>query len=67
MEIYSGTDPEPGVLKLICPYCQQTFETYEKIERHLGIHIISVNNYDETDGEDDEAFLAKFEDDRNVR
>ena len=23
LEICSGTDPEPEVLKLICPYCQQ--------------------------------------------
>ena len=66
MEIYSGTDTELGMLKLICPYCQQTFETYDKIKRHLGIHIISVSDYNETDGED-EAFLAKFDDNRNLR
>ena len=40
MEICSGTDPEPEVLKLSCPYCQQTFETYDKIEKHIGIHIM---------------------------
>ena len=39
-KICSGTDPEPEVLKLICPYCQQTFETYDKIEKHIGIHIM---------------------------
>ena len=27
MEICSGTDPAPEVLKPICPYCQQIFET----------------------------------------
>ena len=40
MEICSGTDPEPEVLKLICPYCQQTFDIYDKIENHIGIHIM---------------------------
>ena len=40
VEISSGTDPEPKVLKLICPYCQQTFETYDKIKKHIGIHIM---------------------------
>ena len=39
MEICSGTDQEPEVQKLICPYCQQTFDIYEKIENHIGIHI----------------------------
>ena len=29
MEICSWTDPEPEVLKLICSYCQKTFETYD--------------------------------------
>ena len=37
MEICSGTDTEPEVLKLMCPYCQQNFETAEK---HIGIHIM---------------------------
>ena len=40
VEISSGTDTEPKVLKLICPYCQQTFETYDKIEKHIEIHIM---------------------------
>ena len=40
MEICSGTDAEPEVLNLSCPYCQQTFETYEKIEKRIGIHIM---------------------------
>ena len=40
VEISSGTDTEPMVLKLICPYCQQTFETHDKIEKHFGIHIM---------------------------
>ena len=31
MEICSGTDPDPEVLKLIWPYGQKTFETYDKI------------------------------------
>ena len=31
MEICSGTDPKPEVLKLICPYCQQTFDKYDKL------------------------------------
>ena len=26
--------------KLSCPYCQKTFETYVKIEKHIGIHIM---------------------------
>ena len=40
IEICLGTDQEHEVLKLICPYCQQTFETYDKIEKHIGIHIM---------------------------
>ena len=40
MEICSGTDPKPEVLKLICPYCQKTIETYDKIEKPIGIHIM---------------------------
>ena len=40
MEICSGTDPEPEVLKLIRPYCQQNFETADGIEKHIGIHIM---------------------------
>ena len=40
MEVCSGTDQEPEVLKLICPYCQQTFDMYDKIENHIGIHIM---------------------------
>ena len=42
MEIFSGTDPEPGVLKMSCPYCQQTFETYDKVEKNIGIHIMRL-------------------------
>ena len=38
MEIFRGTDPKPNVLKLICPYCQPTIETYDKIEKHIKIH-----------------------------
>ena len=46
MEICSGTDPEPEVLKLICPKCQQTFETSDKIEKHIGIHIMGwIRNF----------------------
>ena len=49
MEICSGTDPEPEVLKLIRPYCQKTFETYDIGEAHwnshheidLNLHILS--------------------------
>ena len=40
MEICSGTDPKPKVLKLIGPYCQPTFETYDKIEKHIWIHFM---------------------------
>ena len=40
VEISSGTYTEPMVLKLICPYCQQTFETYDNIEKYIGIHIM---------------------------
>ena len=40
MEICLGTDPEHEVLKLICLYCQKTFEKYHKILKHIGIHII---------------------------
>ena len=40
MEICSGTDPEPVVLKLIGPYGQKTFETYDKIKKPIGIHIM---------------------------
>ena len=39
MEICSWTDPEPEALKLICPYCQKTFEMYDKIEKPIGIDI----------------------------
>ena len=39
MEICSGTDQEPEVQKLICPYCQQTFNIYDKIDNHIRIHI----------------------------
>ena len=35
MEICSVTDPEPEVLKLICPHCQQNFETADGIEKHI--------------------------------
>ena len=38
MEICFGTDAEPEVLKLICPYCPQIFETTDAIEEHIGIH-----------------------------
>ena len=31
MEICSETDPEHEMLKLICPYIQKTFKTYDKI------------------------------------
>ena len=41
MEISSGTDPEPEVLKLICPYDQKTFKTYDKIKKPIGIHIMT--------------------------
>ena len=41
MEIYSGTDPEPEVLNLICPYSQKTFKTYDKIDKPIGIHIMT--------------------------
>ena len=40
MEICSGTDQEPEVLKLICPFCQKTFETFDKLEKPIGIHIM---------------------------
>ena len=40
LDICSGTEPEPEMMKLICPYCQQTFETNDKIEKHIGIHIM---------------------------
>ena len=40
MEICSWTDPEPEVLKLIRPYCQKTFEPYDKIEKPIGIDIL---------------------------
>ena len=39
MEICSGTDPGPEVQKLVCPYCQQTFNIYDKIKNHIRIHI----------------------------
>ena len=39
-EICSGTNPKPEVLNLICPYGQKTFETYDKIEKPSGSHII---------------------------
>jgi hypothetical protein len=41
MEICSGTDPELEVLKPICPYCQQTFDIYDKIENYIGIQIMA--------------------------
>ena len=37
MEIFSGTDTEHEVLKLNCPYGQQTFDIYDKIENYIGI------------------------------
>ena len=40
MKICSGTDPEPKVLKVICPYGQKTFETYDKIENPIGSQIM---------------------------
>ena len=40
MGICSGTDPDPDVLKLIRPSCQQNFETADGIEMHIGIHIM---------------------------
>ena len=42
VEICSGTDTEPEVLKLICPNSQKTFETYDKIEKHIGIHTMRL-------------------------
>ena len=41
MEICSGTDPEPEVLKLIRPYCQQNFETTDGIEKHIRVNIMT--------------------------
>ena len=41
MEICPGTDPELDVLKLICPYCQQTFDIYDNIENYIGIQIMT--------------------------
>ena len=38
MESCLGTDTEPEVLKPICPYCHQIFETTDEIEDHIGIH-----------------------------
>ena len=40
MDICSGTDQKRDVMKLIGPYCQQTFETNDKIKKHIGIHIV---------------------------
>ena len=40
MEICSWTDQEPEVLKLIGPYCQKTFETYDKIEKPIVIDLL---------------------------
>ena len=40
MEICSGTDPEPEVMKLIGLNCQQTFEINDKIENHIKINIM---------------------------
>ena len=28
--------------KQICPFCHQTFEKYDKIKKHIGIHIMSL-------------------------
>ena len=39
-KICSATDPDPEVLKLFQPYCQQNFETSDGIEKHIGIHIM---------------------------
>ena len=41
MEICSGTDPELDMLKLVRPYCQQTFDIYDKIENYIGIQIVT--------------------------
>ena len=41
MQICSGTDSEPEGLKRICPFCQQTFDIYDKIENHIAIHIMT--------------------------
>ena len=41
MEICSRTDPELEVLKPICPYCQQTFDIYDKIKNDIGIQIMT--------------------------
>ena len=27
-------------LKVNCPYCEQTYKTYDKIKNHIGIHIM---------------------------
>ena len=40
MEICLGTETEPEVLKVIRPYCLKTFETFDKIEKPIKIHII---------------------------
>ena len=42
MEICWGTDLKPEVLKLTCPYCQPTFETYENIEKHIQIQFMRL-------------------------
>ena len=41
MEICSGTDLEPEVLKQICPYGQKTLKTYDKIEKPIGVYIMT--------------------------
>ena len=38
MNISSWTDFELPGQRLICPYCQQTFETNDKVEEHICIH-----------------------------
>ena len=40
IEICSGTYPEPEMMKLNGLNCQQAFEIYDKIENHIGFHIM---------------------------
>ena len=40
MAICSGTGAKPEVLKLVCPYCQPTFETYDKLDKQIQTHVM---------------------------
>ena len=40
MEICVGKNPEPEVMKLVVLHCQQTIDIYDKIENHIGIHVM---------------------------